>query len=73
MRTHDTLGGWQDLPMEKPRPTDFYGVAIYPDEIILHMPNGDKIHAGDLKQYVEEMEEQELMELLMVREERVDG
>lgn len=69
MKTFDSLGAQQDLKIILLEPeTDCYGNCIFPGETILEMPNGDKIHPGDFRQYVEDMEEQELKEALWVEE-----
>lgn len=68
MNAFDRLGARQDAPWDCEPQKDFFGFYIYPGEIVLEMPNGDMIHPGDFKQYVEGMEEYALRELLGVSE-----
>ncbi len=66
----DSLGARIEPKEEKAVACDYKGEEIYPDDLIIEMPNGDLVFSGDLKTYIEELDENELLEMIDVREVR---
>lgn len=63
---YDSLGA-QQLPIEKNKQSvdyDIYNKPIFSGDNIIEFENGDKVQIGDFKEYVSEIPESELIELL---------
>lgn len=66
MEEFDSLGARQ-LPAEISQRSidyDIYNKPIFPGDNIIEFENGDKVQIGDFKEYVSEIPESELIELL---------
>ncbi len=68
MSTYDSLGAQIEPIERKVVAYDYQGQEIYAEDTVIEMPDGIYVFLGDLKEYLNELDYKELLELVEAKE-----